>query len=92
MLLWKQEISWLFDVERGKQAEDGENGFFKVLAIRFWLTSKNCPLFNKVIHGRPFHQMKVMKRYWYVTKSRLDVPLVKKDSLRNGQWSTVERR
>ena len=92
MFLWKQEISCLLDVERGKQTEDGENWSFKVLAIRFWFTSKRSSLFNKVIHGRPFHQMKVMKRYWYVTKSRLDVPFVKKDSVWNGQWSTMERR
>ena len=36
-----------------KKTEDGENFFFKASANRFWLTSKCCSLFNKVIHGRP---------------------------------------
>ena len=36
-----------------KKTEDGKNLFFKALATRFWLTSKNCSWFNKVVHGRP---------------------------------------
>ena len=36
-----------------KKTEDGENLFFKVLAKRFWLTSKSCSWFNKVVHDRP---------------------------------------
>ena len=36
-----QEIPWLFDVEKVKKTEDGGNLFFKALANRFWLTSKN---------------------------------------------------
>ena len=47
-----QEIPWLFDVEKGKKTEDGGNLFFKALANRFWLTSKNCSCFSKVAHGR----------------------------------------
>ena len=38
--LWKQEIPWLFDVERRKKTEDGENVFFKALAKNLFLTSK----------------------------------------------------
>ena len=36
-----------------KKSVDGENLFFKVLANRFWLTSKACSWFNKVVHGQP---------------------------------------
>ena len=36
-----------------KKKEDGENLYFKMLANRFWLTSKSYSLFNKVVHGRP---------------------------------------
>ena len=43
----------MFDIEKGKKTEDGENLFFKALANRFWLTSKNRPWFNKVVYGRP---------------------------------------
>ena len=43
----------MFDVEKGKETEDGENLFFKALASRFWLASKNRSWFNKVVHGRP---------------------------------------
>ena len=32
MLSWKQEIPWLFDVERRKKAADGENVVIKALA------------------------------------------------------------
>ena len=35
-----------------KKTEDGENVFFKALSKRFWLTSKSCSWFNKVVHGR----------------------------------------
>ena len=35
-----------------EKTEVGENVFFKALANRLWLTSKSCPWFNKVIHGR----------------------------------------
>ena len=42
MLSRKQEILWLFNVERkksiGKKTEDGKNLFFEVLANRLWLT------------------------------------------------------
>ena len=44
----------MFDVEkRKKKTEHGESLFFKALANRFWLTSKNRSWFNKVVHGRP---------------------------------------
>ena len=36
-----------------KKTEDGETLFFKALANRFWLTSKSCAWFNKVVLGRP---------------------------------------
>ena len=53
----KQEIPWLFNVEKKqtkkKKIEDGANLFFKTLANRFCLTSKNCLQFNRVDHGRP---------------------------------------
>ena len=42
LILWKQEIPWLFDVVRGKKAEDSKHVFFKALANRFWFTSKSC--------------------------------------------------
>ena len=35
-----------------KKTENGENLFFKALANRFWLTSKSCSWFNKVVHGQ----------------------------------------
>ena len=77
MLLWKQEIFWLFDVERRKKTEDVWNVFFKALAKIFLLTLKSSS-------WPTFYQMDFMKRYWYVmllcyvTKSRLDVQFVKK--------------
>ena len=41
MLLWKQEIPWLFDAERRKTTEDSENRSFKALTKKiFFLTSK----------------------------------------------------
>ena len=40
MLLWKQEIPLLFDVERTKKTEDGENVFFKALAKVFFNIKK----------------------------------------------------
>ena len=49
----KARNSWLFDVERGKKTEDGENVFFNALANRFWLTLKSCSWFKKIVHGRP---------------------------------------
>ena len=55
MLLRKQEILYMFNVARdmsvGKKIEDGEKKFFKALANRFWLTSKSCSWFNKIVHG-----------------------------------------
>ena len=57
MLSRKQEILWLFNVERkksiGKKTEDGKNLFSEVLANRFWLTSTSYSWFNNVVHGRP---------------------------------------
>ena len=39
--------------EREKKAEDVENVFFfKAFVNRFWLTSKSCSWFNKVVHSR----------------------------------------
>ena len=81
MLLWNQEIPWLFDVEKRKKTEDGENLFYKALANRFWLTSKSCSWFNKVVHGRPSTKWTSGKDKWYVTKSRLYVEFVKKTPL-----------
>ena len=46
MLLLKQEIPWLFDAERRKKTEDGENVFFKAL-------DKNFCEHQKVVHERP---------------------------------------
>ena len=37
-----------------KKTETGENLFFKALANRFWLTSKSCSWFSKVVHGHQF--------------------------------------
>ena len=66
LFLLKQEIPWLFNVERtvsnGKKREDGENLFFKALPNRFWLTSKSCLWFNKVVHRRHSNQMDFVKR------------------------------
>ena len=39
--------------EKKKKTKDGKNIFSKAFANRFWLTSKNCLWFNKIIHGRP---------------------------------------
>ena len=44
------------------KTEDGENLFFKALCNRFWLTSKSCLWFNKVVHDRPSNQLYLMKR------------------------------
>ena len=35
-----------------EKTEDGENLFFKAVAIMFGLTLKNCSWFNKVGHDR----------------------------------------
>ena len=43
-------VAWSGDREK---KEDGENLFFKALAIKFWLTSKYRSWFNKVVHGWP---------------------------------------
>ena len=51
----KQEIPWLFDVERRKKTEDGENVFFKAFAKKFLCTSKSCL-------WPTFFQMGFMKR------------------------------
>ena len=77
MLLWKQEIPWLVDVERRKKTEDGKNVFFKALAKDFLLTSKSYL-------WPTFYQMDLIKRLWhdillcYITKSRLDIQFVRK--------------
>ena len=37
--------------------------FFKPPANRFWLTSKSCSLFNKVVNGQPsINPMDFLKR------------------------------
>ena len=36
-----------------EKAKDGEKLLFKALDNRFWLTSKSCSWFNKVVHGQP---------------------------------------
>ena len=41
----KKRVNW------GKKTEEGENLFFKALANTFWLISKSCSWFNKVVHG-----------------------------------------
>ena len=46
MLLWKVEITRLFDVERKKNTQDAENVVLKVLPKMFLLTSES-------VHGRP---------------------------------------
>ena len=58
LFLWKQEILWLFDVERNmkigaKNKKDGEKYFLKRLTNRFWFTSKSCLWLNKIVHGWP---------------------------------------
>ena len=40
-------------MQREKKTEDGKNIFFKALANRFWLASKSCLWFIKIVHGRP---------------------------------------
>ena len=54
-ILWKQEIPWLFNVERRKKTEDSENVFFKALAKHLLLTSKSGL-------WPTFYQMDFMKR------------------------------
>ena len=39
-----------------------KNFFLKLPANRFWLTSKSCLWFNKVVYGRPSIEMDFMKR------------------------------
>ena len=39
--------------ERVNWKKDGENLFFKASTNRFWLTSKCCSWFNKVVHDPP---------------------------------------
>ena len=39
--------------KKKKNTEEGENLFFKGLANRFWLTSKSCSCFNKVVQSQP---------------------------------------
>ena len=51
----RQEIPWLFDVERRKKTEDGENVFFKARAKMFLLTLKSCS-------WPTFYQIDFMKR------------------------------
>ena len=46
----KTRNSLVFRCRETEKSEDGENTFFKALANRFWLTSKSCSLFNKVVH------------------------------------------
>ena len=45
----------MFDAERRKKTEDGENVYFKALAKNFWLTSKSCL-------WPTFYQMDFMER------------------------------
>ena len=81
LLLWKQEILWLFNVKKnmsiGNKTEDGENLFSIALANRFWITSKSYSWFNNVVYGRPSVKQTLWKSTWSVTKSRLDVEFVK---------------
>ena len=46
-------MPWLFDVDREKKNRRWWKCIFKALANRFWLTSKSCLWFNKVVYGRP---------------------------------------
>ena len=72
--------------ERGIKTEDDENVFFKAIANRFWLTSKSCLWFNKVVHGQPSMKwtsskgndmlLKVDKMYSLLRKSPWKWPLV----------------
>ena len=66
-----------------KITEDGEKNFFKALDNRFWLPSKSYSWFNKDVHGQPSIEQTSWKGKWYVTvtKSRLDVKFVKKNTL-----------
>ena len=80
MPLWKQDIPCLFEVERRKKTQDGENVFFETLAKYFLWTSKSCS-------WPTFYQTDFMKKYWYVTllcyitKSRLDIQFRKETPL-----------
>ena len=70
----KKHVNW-------QKTKDGENLFFKAIANRFWLRSKSYTWFNKVVHGRPSFKLTSWKGKWSVTKSKLDVELVKKVTL-----------
>ena len=62
-----------------KKTEDDENLFFKALPNRFWLASKNCLWFNKVVHDRSSIKWTSWKgNVRYVSQSRLDVRFAKK--------------
>ena len=49
----KARISLVFRWRDRKKTEDYENVFFKDFANKFWLTSKGCSWFNKVVYGQP---------------------------------------
>ena len=49
----KARISLVFRWRERKKTEDHANVFFKAFANKFWLISKGCSWFNKVVHGQP---------------------------------------
>ena len=51
--------------------------FLKLPANRFWLTSKSCSWFNKVVYGRPSIKWTSWKGNDMFVWSRLDVQFVK---------------
>ena len=71
-----------------KKTEDFENVFFKALTNRFWLTSKNCPRFSKVVCGRP--SIKWTSRKGNDTLLKVDkmYRLLKKSTWK---WSLINR-
>ena len=67
MLLWKQEIPWVFDEERRKKKEDGKNVFFKALAKTFFVNIKKLFMGDLLINGLDEKAMMchiIMLYYW----------------------------
>ena len=87
MVIWKQEIPWLFEVEKNVsiriKTEDGQIIFLKVLANRFWLNieanqrcQRTTKLFIADLLPNGLHDKVVI-----FTKKRLDLQFVKKIAL-----------
>ena len=87
MVIWKQEIPWLFEVEKNVsiriKTEDGQIIFLKVLANRSWLnieanqrSQRTTKLFMADLLPNGLHDKVVI-----FTKKRLDLQFVKKIAL-----------